>query len=207
MSLTLFVRTGVVVAVVAGLLAVVAPTDASHIDLEARRAAREAEREAKRLAEETTCTCKANLKFEKAQLMFGSEGLTFVPRLNIDIRGDGGTLAPDLNVNVNYEGSAEFAAKKGEFAVPSGVPFGGSEPVLSGAPCNGKYSFEGFALPPVSFAGVVRSLLEPKEELEGVVKLKASLVGCGFEEEENRQFSFIMKEFGNLKIEGWRSPR
>lgn len=140
---------------------------------------------ASHLSDPTRCTCSASLSFDRPSLQWTGEGLLFIPRVNYSLRARGGSEAPSLNVSVNYEGDA------------AGAGFSGQKPVVSGWPCNGSYRSSGVELTRMS----VPSGLE-----EGTVQMKAAIEGCGFDE-ETRQFSFKVREFGNLRIVGWRSVR
>lgn len=141
--------------------------------------------QASHLSDPTRCTCSASLSFDRPSLQWTGESLLFIPRVNFSLRARGGNAAPPLNVSVNYEGDA------------AGAVFGGQKPVVSGWPCNGSYRSSGVELTRIS----VPSGLE-----DGTVQMKAAIEGCGFDE-EHRQFSFKVREFGNLRIGGWRSVR
>lgn len=141
--------------------------------------------EASHLSDPTRCSCSASLGFDKPSLQWSSNGLVFIPRVNFSIRARGGDEAPPLNVSVNYEGET------------AGTSFNGRKPIVSGWPCNGRYRSSGVEL---------TRLLVPSAFGEGKVRMKATIEGCGFGE-EHRQFSFEVREFGNLHIGGWRSVR
>lgn len=188
---------GGVVLLLLGVAAVVAPAHASHIDSEARREQRRLEREARRAAEENVepaCSCSASLRLARPSLHFGNAGLVFIPRVDVSVRGRGEADAPGLDVAVNYEGGAQ------------GMAFNGTTNVLAGAACNGRYSFGGLKLARVVLPGLGFGALDEDEKVDGLVKLKASLVGCGFEE-EHKQFGFTREGFGELQVGSWRSVR
>lgn len=185
MSLKLLASGGLVLGM--GLAAVVAPAaEASH------------------LSDPTRCTCSASLSFDRSSFLWSSEGLVFIPRVNFSIRARGGSEAPPLNVAVNYEGGTSYSSE--DVSVPDGASFGGQKQVISGFPCNGTYRSSGVELTRVTLSGLLRSLLGEGQELNGLVGMKANIQGCGFDE-ENRQASFRLREFGNLRIGGWRSVR
>lgn len=187
MSLKSLVNGGLVFAMLMGLAAVVAPAaNASH------------------LSDPTRCTCSASFSYDRPSLQWSSEGLVLIPRVNFSIRARGGNEAPPLNVSINYEGSTAYSSE--DVSPPDGVSFSGQKQVVSGFPCNGSYRSSGVDLTQITLSGLVRSLLGNRQALNGVVRMKASIQGCGFEERE-RQFPFTMREFGNLRIGGWRSVR
>lgn len=187
MSLKSLVSGSLVFGMVMGLAAVVAPgASASH------------------LSDPTRCTCSASLGFDKPLFQWSSEGLVFIPRVNFSVRSRGGSEAPPLNVVVNYGGETSY--ESGDVSVPAGVAFSGQKQVINGFPCNGSYRSSGVALTKVALTGLVRSLIGEDQELNGLVHMQASIEGCGFDE-ENRESSFRMREFGNLRIGGWRSVR
>jgi hypothetical protein len=72
--------------------------------------------------------------------------------------------------------------------------------------CGSRYTLRGISLPAVSLPGLPSSLVGEDQELDGTIQMHASLVGCGFEE-EHRQMNFTLREFGNLRVKGWRSIR
>lgn len=209
--------------------------DAFHIDLEQRRAEREAEREARyaereaerearratksfasrraerereteEIQEETSCSCRARLDFAKSDLQFRGGSLSFVPRVDVSIRSEGEVSDPPLNVSIAYEGGTSYQSE--DVAVPPGATFGGTKNVVENGACGSRYSYTGLPLSPipVSLSGLTRALLGGDQAINGVVRMSAQLVGCGFEEED-RQFVFTAEEFGNLKVRGWRSVR
>ncbi|MEX1997410.1 MAG: hypothetical protein WEA04_01905 [Candidatus Andersenbacteria bacterium] len=190
------------------LVAVITPSAAaSHIDWEQRRAQREAEREARRLARENpspTCRCSASLGLARPSLQFTSGGgLTLTPRVDVSIRTRGDHEAPPWVAELAYSGTTEYESD--DVSVPAGVAFSGTQQVAAGS-CGDTYTFRGLALPDVSLTGLIRSLVGVDQELEGTVRLHATLNSCELDEEQ-RQFSFRVQEFGNLKIGGWRSAR
>lgn len=192
---------------------------ASHIDWDARRAEREAarvereaEREARRLEREAedeteevaTCSCSAGLSFDRPQLQFSGGTLSFIPRVNVDLRSHGESSAPAFTVNLNYTGSSSYTSD--DITPPAGVAFSGNKTVVSNALCGSTYSFGGLALSPVSLTGLSRGLVEEDQKLAGTIRLQADLAGCS-EETEQRQFGFTLRQFGNLVVNGWRSLR
>jgi len=187
MSLRLLVSGGLVFAVLLTMATVVAPqAEASH------------------LSDPTRCTCSSSLSFDRPSLRWSSEGLIFTPRVNFSVRARGGDQAPPLSISVNYEGGSAYASE--DVSPPNGVSFSGEKQLLSNFPCNGSYRAKGVELSDVTLSGLLRSLLGEDQELEGNVQMKASIAGCGFEE-ENRQFSFRLREFGNLRVGSWHSVR
>ncbi len=190
MSLKTLASGGLAFVLLLGVVAVVAPVaSASH------------------LSDPTRCTCSAGLSYDRPSLQWGSEGLVFVPRINYSIRARGGNEAPPLNVSVNYEGGSSYESE--DVAVPAETSFSGQKQLLTNATCRGsqRYSFSGFALEPVTLAGLVQSLIGEDQQLKGTIQMRASIEGCGFEE-ENRQFSFrVRDQFGELRWLGWRSAR
>lgn len=187
MSLKSFVRYGLVSGVFLGLAAVVAPVaSASH------------------LSDPTRCTCSSSLSFDKPLFQWTGEGLIFVPRVNFSVRAQGGSEAPPLNVVVNYEGLTSYESE--DVSVPDGAVFSGQKQVINGFPCNGSYRSSGAELQKITLGGLMRSFLGEDQELHGLVRMKASIEGCGFDE-ENREAHFRVREFGNLRIGGWRSIR
>ena len=178
MSLKLF-TSGVLAAAL--LAAVVAPgASASH------------------LSDPTACTCSASLSLNRPLIQWSGDGLVLIPQVDISIRAKGGSQAPPLNIFVNHEGSTEYESD--DVTVPAGMNFAGQKQVLSDAACNGsyRYRYEGVELTPVTLSGLVRSLFGEDQELKGIGRIKASVVGCGFEEDD-RGFSFKVREFGNLR--------
>jgi hypothetical protein len=220
MSKTFFVVSVGVAVLALGLLSGFAPRHfggqasafASHIDWDARRAEREAEREAQRLEREAEraaenqpkCTCSASLSYAKPSLSFGSSGLVLIPRANVDVRLRGDLDGPKHTIGLHYEGNTAYESD--DVAVPGGISFSGDKTLLNNAGCEGRWSFDGVELDRITLPGIVRTLLGAKQELDGNVHLKTAIAGCGFEE-ENRQFPFTLKEFGNFRVGGWRSVR
>lgn len=208
-----------------------APASASHIDWEARRAAREAEREAAALvreqeraaraleretaraerrsgdtetdATEPGCTCSARLSFDRPSLQFIGGVLTFIPRVDISISSRGEATDPDWTAVVAHEGSSDYTSA--DVTVPAGVSFGPADETLSG-PCGSSYSLGGHTLGNVPLPGLIRSLLGTDQELDGTVTMRATISGCGFDE-EYKQFPFTLTEFGNVSTRSWRTVR
>ncbi len=196
-----------------GLVVAEMPTAfASHIDWDARRAEREAAREERRIEreEERTarsepqCTCSARLSPAKPSLQFGSSGLTFIPRVDVAISLRGDSEGPTHSIGVRYAGSTAYQSS--DVTVPDGVSFSGEKMLLANASCEGRWNLEGVELTRVTLPGITSSLVGDDEQLNGTVRLHTEVLGCSVEE-ENRQFSFRLGEFGNLKVGGWRSVR
>lgn len=180
---------GVLIVAVLGVLALVVapPTQARHRSSE---------------PSEPTCTCKASLSLARPGLQWQSGVLTFIPRVDISIRGRGDSDAPPLDVSIDYSGVATYSSD--DVSVPPDTSFAGNRSVVSGWPCDGRYRFKGLDLASVSLAGLTPDLVGEDQELTGNVTLDAAVVGCGFEE-EHRQLRFRVLEFGNLKVGSWRS--
>jgi hypothetical protein len=109
-----------------------------------------------------------------------------------------------LAVVLDYEGETVFSSE--DVTVPPGSAFSGTKTVVDGAICGSDYSFKGIKLGEVELAGLVRSLFGIDDQLEGVIKMKASVSGCGYEEEV-RQMEYEAEEFGNLSVGRWRRVR
>jgi hypothetical protein len=154
-----------------------------------------------RTTQEPVCTCHASLSFARPSLSFGSDGLQFIPRVNVSIRLRGDQDGPRHTVGVNYEGSTSYTSD--DVAVPGGISFSGQKTLLSDASCNGRWNFKGMELTRETLSGLTNSLVGDNQELKGTAHLKTSIAGCGFEE-DHRQLMFTVKEFGNLRIGGWR---
>lgn len=151
-----------------------------------------------------TCTCSASLSFARPSLQWSGGTLTFIPKVNYSIRTRGDAGAPLATVSLHHEGSTSYSSD--DISVPSGVSFSGDRNLVENISCGSRYSFSGYQLPAVSLTGVTRALVGEDQELDGKIQMKATMAGCGFEE-ENRQFSFTVKEFGNLFVRSWRSVR
>lgn len=190
MSLKSLVSGSVVLALVLGILAVVTPfARASHRG---------------NAITDPQCSCRASLHLSRPSLQWTGGVLTFIPRVDVHIRGRGDAGAPPLDVSVNYEGSTGYSSE--DVAVPSGVSFSGSRAVVSGMPCDGRYRFQGLDLAHVGLTGITPSLVGEDQELEGKVDLQASVAGCGFDS-DHRALRFRVLEFGNIRIGSWRSAR
>lgn len=110
-----------------------------------------------------------------------------------------------MNINLHHEGLTNYSSKYVD--VPDGVSFSGDRSVVQNLSCGSRYSFSGYQLPSVSLTGLSRTMVGHRQTLTGNVQMKAMVQGCGFDEVENRQFGFTLKEFGNLFLGGWRSVR
>lgn len=182
-----------------------AAREARRAEREAARAARAAEREAEKLAEENApCGCSAALSLARPELQFRDNQLVFVPRVDIDVKTKGEPGGPDWAVSVVYEGETGYESE--DIAVPAGVSFSGEQAVTNGVCGDNRYRFNGVALPAVTLSGLTRTLLQPDQELAGRVEMKASVQGCGFEE-EHKAFQFSLEEFGQLLTRSWRAIR
>ena len=131
--------------------------------------------------------------------------MSFRPQVDIKVRSKAPRRAPLLEdtwtVSLEHVGVTGYAST--DITPPDGVTFSGTTEVFSG-PCGTKLRHKGFQLPEVTLTGLVNTLLQPDQELHGVVAMKARLVGCGFDEEQ-RQFSFRMREFGEkLRVKNWK---
>lgn len=186
-------------AVAVVLVAVPLMAGAAHLGtIEDRRAARAA----RHTRNEAGCRCAASLRLSgRPDLQWRGSELTWVPRVDVAIRTRGAAGGPGWSVGLNHEGSASFTSD--DVAAPGDVPFNGSQNVASGACGDNRYVFQGMALPAVSLSGVTRSLVGAHQRLDGVVRMRASLTGCG-DDTESRQFGFSVRDLGNLRIGGWR---
>ena len=196
-----------------GVIAVAPEATASHLGTleerraqrEAERAARRAEREARQEADtsEPTCVCRTTLAFSRPDLQWRSGGLTFIPRVDVDVRVRG-QEAPDWSADLAYSGAASFTSE--DVPVPGSVNFNGTRHLAGGACDDNRYRFSGLALEPVTLTGLVRSLVGHDQELDGIIRMQAEVTGCALDA-ESRQFGFSVSELGNLKLLGWRSAR
>ena len=227
MSLDNFLRKGLLLVAVIGLVAVTAsPALAATREERAiaraerdaqraiDRAERDAEREARRSGndegqneesnEEATCSCSSRLSFARPQLQWRGGVLTIIPRVDVDIRTKGEQSDGDWAAHLFYEGSAMFESE--DVVAPGSVVFNGSQEIQSGQCGDNRYSFTGLALPEITLPGLLRSLVGFDQELDGTVKMKAHIEGCGFDE-EYQQFGFNVEEFGNLDVGRWKRAR
>lgn len=164
-----------------------------------------AAREARHTSGEAGCRCTASLKLSgRPDLQFRGSQLTWVPRADVTIRTRGAAGGPDWSVRMTHEGTVSFSSA--DVTPPGDVAFSGAQSVASGACGNNRYTFRGMALPAMEMSGVTRSLVGERERLDGVVRMRAALAGCG-NDAEARQFTFSVRELGNLRIGGWRSSR
>ena len=163
------------------------PADASH-----------------RTSGEETCRCSASLKFSRPDLQFRGGVLTFLPRVDVNVRTRGATSAPNWSLDLEYEGGATFSSH--DVTPPPDAIFTGSQHIIGGSCGDHRYVFEGLSLAPVSFSGLTRSLLHGRDELDGTVRMHAGFVGCD-DDSEQRAFRFTLEELGNLAVRGWRSVR
>ena len=231
MSLKQLTSASFALLLVAGLLAVSTNYTDAAIDHQARRDAlrerieqRRAEREADRNQEdnnedqgsdnnqsepdeedsdEPECTCRASIGFGRPTLGFSNGTLTFVPRIDFNIRSRGDFDAPAWTATVDYEGVAAYESD--DVAVPGPTPFSGSRQVASST-CGSNHSFKGLALNPVPLSGITSTLVGQDQELEGAVAMRAKIQGCGFDSEQ-RQLRFTLEDVLNLKVRGWRPLR
>jgi len=225
MSLKQFLIPVLVAVVAFGVLAVDAsPASASDLRerLEARRAERAAEREARRVARETeraarraereqedseeeasACSCRARLRFSRPSLQFRSGTLVFVPRVDVSVSSRGDFQAPGWTATLAYDGSTSYESD--DVTAPAGTSFGGEQDVFSGS-CGTHYDFDGLQLSAVPLAGITSSLVGLGQELDGVVRMNATLSGCGFDSEQ-RQFGFRLRDLVDLRTSGWRTVR
>lgn len=150
------------------------------------------------------CTCRASLSFGRPALQWSGDTLTFNPTVNLAIRTRGDAGAPPVTVSLHHEGSTSYSSE--DVSVPAGTSFSGDRTVVANIPCRSRYTFSGYQLPAVPLPGLTRSLLGSRQELDGVIQMKAAIAGCGFEE-EHRQSTFTLKQFGNLFVRSWRSVR
>lgn len=154
------------------------------------------------------CECSAKLSFSKPLLQYSSNTVTFTPRFDIYIKSKLPRSAPVIDsswqANLQYEGQASYESD--DLPVPAAMVFSEDKIVATGV-CGGKYDFKGIALAPIQLTGLTRDLVGDDQKIMGTVALDAKLDGCDFSVEEQRQFSFDLKEFGNLKVRGWRSFR
>lgn len=195
-----------------GIIASAPAATASHLGtLEERRAEREAAREARRAAREaedgagkSACACSAGLTFSRPDIQWRGNTLTFLPRVDVDIRTRGEASDPSWSVGLNYSGTASFTSD--DVTPPPAVSFTGSKHVAGGACGDNRYSVGGLALEPVAFGQLTRALVGSGQELAGLIRLQASVTGCSVEA-ESRQASFTVNEFGNLRLSGWRIAR
>ena len=181
-----------------------AERDARQAARDAERAARDAEREAEEEAEAANCGCSATVGFSAPDLQWRSNNLVFVPRVDVSIRTRGEASQPNWSAGLTYQGTASFLSE--DVAAPGVTSFAGSRTVASGPCGDNRYTFKGLALEPVTLAGVARSLVGVDQELDGMLRMMARIEGCGFDE-ETKAFPFIVQEFGNLSVRGWRTAR
>jgi hypothetical protein len=181
----LAIRTGLTASSLA-LVATIVPVDASH-----------------RTPEDPTCRCSARLSLARPALQFNGDTLQFIPRVNISITSRGDSSAPGWTARVAHSGQTSYTSD--DVSVPSGVTFSGDQQVFAGS-CGNKFSFSGYQLPAVTLSGISRTLVGDDQELEGIVRMQADLTGCD-SDSENRQFEFRVREFGNLRVGGWRTAR
>ncbi|MBI4022526.1 MAG: hypothetical protein HY372_04140 [Candidatus Andersenbacteria bacterium] len=163
---------------------------------------RQSWREARHTTDAAGCRCTASLRLSgQPDLQWRGSQLTWVPRVDVQIRTRGASGGPDWSVGLNHEGSTSFTSD--DVTAPGEVSFSGSQNVASGACGDNRYVFRGMALPAVVMNGVTRGLVGERERLNGTVRMRASLIGCG-EDAEARQFGFSVRELGNLRVGGWR---
>lgn len=154
--------------------------------------------------ENSTCQCSARLSFSRPELNFNASVLTFIPRVDISLRTRGSADAPDWSLGLNYTGQANFASE--DVSAPGPLAFNGQQHVVGGQCGNNRYTFKGLALSPVTFTNIPWAIVGPKQELDGQVNLQAALQGCS-QETKHSQFSFRLKEVGNLLVRSWRTVR
>jgi hypothetical protein len=199
-----------------GIFALSVPnTHASIEELRARMEERRIEREARRAqrqekdnsdsgeTQDNKCNCRARLSFNRPTLFINGGTVRFIPNLDIDINSRGDSSDPSWTATLKYNGSTSYESE--DIVPPAPVAFSGEQTVFSGA-CGNDFSFDGYQLPAVNLTGLTRSLLGPKQELDGKVELQAEIAGCGFDN-LHRNFGFNMKEFGSLRTRSWRSVR
>ena len=175
--------------------------EARKAEREARKRARRVKREVEEGVENEVCDCSARLSLSKPSLQWQNGVLMFQPRVDISIRSRGDERTP-WTARVDYSGETSYESE--DFTVPDGISFSDGKNVLSGY-CGDDYRFSGLQLPSVKLTGLTRSLFSNKE-MDGTLRMKTEVSGCGYEKEE-RSFKFSIKEFGNLRLKGWRSVR
>ncbi len=198
-----------------------AEREARRVEREARRVEREEAREARRLAREArraereadredsdeisnSCDCSTRLRFSRPELVWRGDRLMFVPRIDLDIRSRGETSDPRFSAILDYEGETTLFSE--DMRVSEGKGFAGKKAVVDGAICGSDYSFEGIRLGEVELFKMAGSLFSFIGELEGGLKMKASVEGCEYDE-DYRQMEFSVEEFGNLSVGRWRRAR
>lgn len=154
--------------------------------------------------EEEVCNCTARLSYDRPALQWRGGTLAFIPRVNLDIRTRGERSAPNWFVGLEYEGEASYSSE--DVIGPTGITFSGRRDVVGGQCGDNRYSYTGLRLPDVNLAGLVRGLVGIDQELDGVVRMRTRVVGCGADT-EYRQFRFEVEEFDNLDVGRWRRVR
>lgn len=152
-----------------------------------------------------TCTCRVDVDYARPQLQFRDGVLTFIPVVDLSIRTRGDRSAPEWTADLSYSGQSSY--QSADVAVPGGTTFSGTRQVVRGD-CGTTFDFDGYQLPAVPLAGLVRSLLGVDQDLSGTVRMDATLQACQETETVRRQFSFNLEEFGALdRVRSWRSVR
>lgn len=152
------------------------------------------------------CTCTSSVGLNRPRLQFVNGTLTFFPEVNISLRSRAGSSNNEpWTATLNYDGSTAYSSS--DVSVPSGVSFSGSQSVFHGT-CgtNSHVSFNSLSLPPVTLSGLTREMVGHRQEVKGTLLMHAQLTGCGADE-ENRMFTFSLRELGRLFVGGWRSIR
>lgn len=149
--------------------------------------------------------CNTSLNFSRAEVGWSGNQLVFMPRGDVSIRARGDDPSDSWQLNLALTGHAAFAGEG--VPTPSDVSFSGNKQ-WSGPGGSSRFRFSGQSLlqEPVVLATIPRSEFGEDDELTGTIVLEAHLTGCDVDT-ERRQFTFEAKEFGNLRVRGWRSAR
>lgn len=149
------------------------------------------------------CTCSASVSLAKPQLRFSGGVLTFIPAVDISIRSRGNMAQPRWTATLAYSGETSYESD--DVTPPGGTSFSTTKEMVSGY-CGSRYTFKGHQLPAVALSGLTSQFVGADQELDGLVKMKAEVTGCG-EDSAEKGFKFTLEEFGNLFVRGWRTIR
>lgn len=144
-------------------------------------------------AGQTSCGCSVRFGLSDPDIRWQGGQLQFVPRFDLKIRVRQEDNALPWNLALNYSGTADS------------TPFSGQQ-IYGGQCYDGRYEYTGLQGSPITMSDIVRSLFGTNADREVLVRMDATISGCDADD-EHRQATIDIEEFGNLDVGRWRHAR